>query len=212
MQTLTLHKLVPEEIENIVILVHGYGADGKDLLDLGEAWQAVLPNTLFVAPDAPNRCDGNPMGFQWYPLYDISPPAVIEGTKKAADVLYNLIDDLAQEYNVPVSRIALVGFSQGAMTSLFVGLHYNNKLAGVISYAGLLPITTPPFDIQKPPVLLVHGEADNVVPPMGSIEAHHSLKEWEVESELILRPGLAHGIDREGLEKGQAFLLKNLTK
>jgi phospholipase/carboxylesterase len=196
----------------IVVLLHGYGSDGRDLIDLGGAWGQVLPGALFVAPNAPLPCDGNPYGFQWFPLLVDRIAGRIEGAREAAPVIEEFLNDLWAATGLGAADTVLVGFSQGAMMALHVGTALDQTLAGVIAFTGAL-VPAERFGqegVGKPPVALIHGDLDAVVDPAMSREAAELLTANGFEVSYHRSPTLAHGIDNDGLSFATSFLLARL--
>lgn len=194
--------------KQIVLLLHGLGADGQDLFSLAPEFAQDLPDAVFISPDAPFPCDMAPMGFQWFSLQDWSAEARLKGTKMAAPILRAFMDQMLKKYNLPASKMALVGFSQGTMMSLFTGPRYPEKIAGIVGFSGALIGAEEP-DVEKQhriPVCLVHGEADSIVPVQAYIMARKTLEGWGFDVSGHTTPGLAHGIDRGGIAAGRAFL------
>lgn len=196
--------------KGVVVLLHGLGADGEDLINLALHWAPHLPDVEFIAPDAPEPCDMSPMGYQWFSLQDRSPPALIAGAERAAPVLHGFIDQLLEQRGIDESRLALVGFSQGTMMSLYVGLQRKKPLAGIVGFSGALIADEPYLEAvsAKPPVLLIHGEADPVVPFQAMDGAKSVLEQLGVPVAVIARPGLGHSIDETGLSAGGRFLIE----
>lgn len=195
----------------LVVLLHGVGADGHDLIDLAPGWgKAAAPDALFIAPDGPEPYDGAPFGRQWFSLRDRSPAMLEAGVRAARAVLDPFLDSELARLGLTDADLALVGFSQGAMTALFTGLRRRAAPAAVLAYAGALlgPESLPAEKTagRPPPVLLVHGEADEVVPAAASRMAERALREANVEVESLYRPGLGHGIDEAGIALGSLFL------
>ncbi len=194
--------------KQIVMLLHGLGADGKDLLGLAPHWAKALPDALFISPDAPYRCDMAPMGYQWFSLQEWTHEARLRGVIATGPILQAFITEQLKKHDVPASKLALVGFSQGTMMSLYAGPRYPEKIAGVLGYSGAL-IWEEDVDVakmHKVPVHLVHGEADTVVPVDAYHMAHKQLGESGFTVSGYTTPGLPHSIDERGLQEGGAFL------
>jgi phospholipase/carboxylesterase len=172
----------------------------------------VLPDTAFVSPHAPDPCDGAPYGRQWFPLASIEPHLLYAATTEAAPVLDAFLDAELARHGLTAKDLALVGFSQGTMMALHVAFRRKAPIAGVVGYSGLLsgPEHLPADIRSKPPVILVHGDMDQVVPAMAMNAAVRALERVDVPVEWHLRPGLPHGIDGEGLRLGAGFLLRLL--
>jgi phospholipase/carboxylesterase len=196
----------------LVVLLHGVGADGSDLIGLAPYWAEVLPEAEFLAPDAPFPCDMAPFGRQWFSLQDRTPAVILAGVRATAPILDAFLDDALAARGLDDSSLALVGFSQGTMMSLYVGLRRATAPAGIIGYSGaLIGADDLPREIRvRPPVLLVHGDADEVVPPRALPMAVKGLEAAGVPVDSLTRPGLGHGIDEVGLREGGAFLRRVL--
>lgn len=194
--------------KQLVVLLHGYGADGNDLIGLAPEWAGFLPDAEFVSPHAPFPCEASPFGRQWFGFQGRSREEVVDGVRKAAAILDQYLTELLGENNMDESKLALVGFSQGAMMSLYVSLRRSKPVAGVVAYSGRLfaPESLATELRARPKMLLVHGDADAVVPPDAHPVAVAALKAAGVPVEAMLRPRLGHGIDGEGLERGGQFL------
>jgi phospholipase/carboxylesterase len=197
----------------LVLLLHGVGADGFDLIDLAPGWGVAVPGALFLAPHAPEPCDMAPYGRQWFSLADRMPARLAAGVRAAAGALDARIDAELARLGLDDGALALMGFSQGAMTALFTGLRRRHPPACILAYAGALldPATTAAEITSRPPVLLVHGEADPTVPAAASRQAEEVLKACGVEVEAAYRPGLAHGIDEVGVSLGALALQRHLA-
>ena len=196
--------------KQLVVLCHGLGADGQDLIDLAPTWAKSLPDAAFVAPDAPEECDLSPFGRQWFSVADRSPPMREAGVRSAATALDAFLDAELARLGLPADAYALMGFSQGAMTVLFTGLRRPVAPRAILAYSGgLIAAETLGAELcHRPPVLLVHGEDDPVVLPSHSQEAADALVAHGVPVDLNFRPFLEHGIDETGIELGAAALRK----
>lgn len=195
--------------DSLVVLIHGYGADGEDLLSLGRSWASLLPHTLFVAPHGPLVCEVNPSGNQWFGLTDWEPSRILKDIQGLTPELNRYIDDLLKTNGIPSNKLALVGFSQGSMIALHVALH-RPQCAGVVAYSGAFLHSPHELIIARPSVLLVHGTEDQVLPASGSQNAEEILKALGVPVQLSLLPDLSHGIDGRALGMGGAFLKEHL--
>ncbi len=194
--------------DSLVILLHGLGADGNDLIGLAPLLAEQLPNTHFISPNAPYSCDMSPMGYQWFSLRDWSPAAMQGGADKAAPMLRAFADEQLKRFGLPENKLAWVGFSQGTMMSLHVALSRPNPCAAVVGFSGALLARE---IISKPPVCLIHGDADMVVPFQAMEIAQQELKKASVEVETHRRPNLGHGIDPDGLDIASAFIRKRFA-
>ncbi|MBT3764226.1 MAG: prolyl oligopeptidase family serine peptidase [Rhodospirillaceae bacterium] len=194
--------------EQLVLLLHGVGADGNDLIGLAPYFQQVLPKALFVSPDAPFPYDMAPFGRQWFSLQERTPEAFDSGTHLAAPILNDFIDGLLVETGLTDAQTALIGFSQGTMMSLHVGPRRDQPVAGILGYSGALANPTKLVDdIQSyPPVMLIHGDSDEVLPVSSLPKAVGGLEAAGVPVTSHVRPGLGHGIDEEGIKLGVTFL------
>jgi phospholipase/carboxylesterase len=196
------------EPKSLVVLLHGLGADGNDLISLAPYWAPLLPDTEFLAPHAPFPCDMAPYGYQWFSFQERTPAAVLAGVRAAAPFLDAFLDEALAARGLDESRLALVGFSQGTMMSLHVGLRRAKPVAGILGYSGrLIGEETLVAELRsKPPVLLMHGTADEIVPFESLALAEGSLKRLGVPVTTAKRPGLGHSIDEVELAKGGEFL------
>jgi len=203
--------------KKLVVFLHGYGADGKDLIEIGRAWQQFLPDAAFVSPHAPEPCAGAPMGRQWFPLTFRDPDERWRGVNAAAPALNRFLDAELARRKLPASALALVGFSQGTMMALQVGLRRTTAPAAIVGYSGLfvLPNNAEPDAVageikSRPPVLLVHGDQDDLIPVEALFHATQALAALEVPTEFHISAGIGHGIDQEGLRHGGEFLARRL--
>jgi phospholipase/carboxylesterase len=201
--------------QHLVVFLHGYGADGNDLIDIGRAWQQILPHAAFVSPHAPEPCGQAPVGRQWFPLSQRTAQESWNGVNKAAPVLEHFLGAELARQKLPPTALALVGFSQGTMMALHVGLRRAAAPAAIVGYSGRL-VVPPDIDADafaagirsRPPVLLVHGDRDDLIPPQALFQATQGLAALEVPVEWHLSPGIGHGIDGEGLRHGGEFLAR----
>jgi phospholipase/carboxylesterase len=201
----------------LVVFLHGYGADGNDLIEIGRAWQPLLPQAAFVSPHAPEPCGQAPVGRQWFALTFRDPNERWTGVNKAAPVLDRFLDAELARHKLPPSALALVGFSQGTMMALHVGLRRPVAPAAIVGYSGLL-VLPPEGDTQafaapiksRPPVLLVHGDSDDLIPAAALFQAAQGLAALGVPAEWHLSAGIGHGIDAEGLRHGGEFLARQV--
>lgn len=198
-------------VRRLVIFLHGVGADGNDLLSLGEFFD--LPDTHYVSPHAPQPFDMAPFGHQWFSLLDRSPAALLTGAQSAAPWLDDFIDAQMARFKLTPADVALVGFSQGTMMALYAGLRRAEPLAGIVGFSGAL--IAPELlgaDIKsRPPVCLIHGQEDAVVPFGALAQAEGALRAANVKVEAHTRPMLGHGIDEKGLQLATAFLKKQFA-
>ena len=202
----------------LVVFLHGYGADGNDLIEIGRAWAGLLPDAAFISPHAPRPCGQAPMGREWFPLTFRDPDERWTGVNAAAPQLNAFLDAELTRRNLPNSALALVGFSQGTMMALHVGLRRAESPAAIVGYSGMLVI---PEEIDpdkfageivsRPPVLLVHGDQDQLIPVEALMHAAQGLAALEVPVEWHISPGVAHGIDQEGLRQGGEFLARRFA-
>jgi phospholipase/carboxylesterase len=199
--------------KQLVILLHGLGADGNDLIGLAPYWAPLMPEAQFISPNAPFPCDMASYGYQWFSVQDRSPETVLAGVRAAAPILDGFIDDALAERGLDDDAMALVGFSQGTMMSLYVGLRRARAAAGMLGYSGrlLAPELLAAELRSRPPVLLVHGSEDPVVPYGSLAAAEAGLKAAGVPVETLTCPGIGHSIDEAGLRRGGQFLKDVLT-
>jgi phospholipase/carboxylesterase len=196
------------QVDRLVILCHGYGADGNDLIDLGRHWQRLLPTAAFVSPHAPERCTMSPMGYQWFPISRLDPAEMLRGVERAAPILNAFIDAELARHGLDGSRLALVGFSQGTMMSLHVGLRRATPPAAIVGFSGALPGAEklPDEIVGRPPVLLIHGDADDMIPVQALHAAANGLGAAGVGVRWHISRGVGHGIAPDGLDLAGAFL------
>lgn len=195
----------------LVVLLHGYGANGDDLIALGEEWRRWLPDAAFVAPNAPEAIPGMYGGLQWFPLTMRDPGERWRGVVAARPALDRFLDAELVRYRLGPGRLVLVGFSQGTMMALHVGLRRAAAPAAVVGYSGLLAGPEHLGEITvRPPVLLIHGEADDLIPADALHMAREQLAHAGVGVEWHVRPGLGHGIDPVGQLIAAQFMAQAL--
>ena len=201
----------------LVVFLHGYGADGNDLIEIGRAWQGAMPHAAFVSPHAPYPCSQSPMGREWFPLTDRAQNERWRGACNAGPILDQFLDAELKRRNLPPSALALVGFSQGTMMALHVGLRRTVAPFAIVGYSGILVLDpdAKPKSVEaeikaRPPTLLIHGDGDELIPPQALFLAANGLASLGVPVEWHLSPGIGHGIDQEGLRQGGEFIARRL--
>jgi phospholipase/carboxylesterase len=201
--------------KSLVVFLHGYGADGNDLIDIGRLWAPLLPTTAFASPHAPQPCAEAPVGRQWFPLAGVDPAKLRDGVLTAMPALNAFLDAELTRHRLTDDRLALVGFSQGTMMALHAGLRRAVAPAAIVGYSGIfvLPDGAEANSIaseikSKPPVLLIHGDRDDLIPPQALFLAAQDLAALEVPVEWHISHGIGHGIDQEGLRHGGEFLAR----
>lgn len=199
---------------SLVIFLHGYGADGADLLGIGDSLAAKLPDTMFAAPDAPEPCRGNPSGFQWFPVprFDGSSEGqMLASLENSTTELHAWLDTMAENTGIPAEKTFLFGFSQGTMMSIHIGPQRKSALAGIVGFSGrLLDADLLKTAKSKPPILLIHGDADPVVPYESLGIAANALKANGFEVSTHTSHGVGHGIAPDGLGLALGFIQRHL--
>ncbi len=198
--------------KQIILLLHGFGSNGADMIALAPDWQAALPDALFLAPNAPQRLGNFASGYQWWPLSAFTPQALAAGAASAAPAIDAFIDRKLAQYRLDEAQLAIVGFSQGTMMALHVGLRRSRQVAAIVGYSGML---TGAADLGRrsittPPVLLVHGSADPVVPIAALHEAKAALDRLGVNATTHISSGVGHYVDPAGLRAGVDFVATSL--
>ena len=198
--------------KQIVLLLHGYGSSGADLIALAPHWQRDLPDALFLAPNAPQRLSYLSSGYQWWSLSAFTPQALASGATSAAPAIEAFIDRKLHQYGLTDASLAIVGFSQGTMMALHVGLRRPLKVAAIVGYSGMLTggHKLSHLPITRPPVLLVHGSADPVVPVAALHAAKTELEHLGIDVTAHVSPGVGHSVDPVGLKMGGNFVTKAL--
>lgn len=192
----------------LVVMLHGVGADGNDLIGIAPMWAPLLPGVAFVAPNGPEPCDMAPFGYQWFSLQDRRPAAMLAGVQSAAPIVNAFLDRELDRHGLGPDKLAVVGFSQGTMTALYAMPRRPAPVAGVLGYSGALvgADSLTAEATAKPPVMLVHGTADPIVPFQAMAAAEHTLAAAGIPVETFTCDGLGHGIDQDGLRLGVGFL------
>jgi len=195
---------------HLVLLLHGYGADGNDLIGLAPVLAPLMPDVVFHAPNAPYPCEGNPFGYQWFGISRLDPQVAAAGVRAAAPFVDAFLDDTMAQYGLDESKTVLVGFSQGTMMALHVGLRRAKQLAGIVGFSGMLAAADSlGTEIRsRPPVLLLHGDRDDMLPHQLTERAAEALREHGVTTGMHIAPGVGHGIDQTGLGHAARFLLE----
>jgi phospholipase/carboxylesterase len=209
------------QTRQLVVFLHGYGADGEDLIEIGRQWRPWLPDAAFVAPNAPDPCAMSPMGRQWFSLSNRRPDQVEgaderwAGVTKARPIVDAFLDSELTRLGLDESRLSLVGFSQGAMMALHVGLRRARAPASIVGYSGVLvgpehldEASARDARGARPPVLLVHGDQDQVIPLEALFMSSEELAKADIPNQWHLSIGAGHGIDNGGLRHGGLFIAK----
>jgi len=200
------------EIKNAIILLHGYGGDGKDISTLSLNWKRHLPNTIFICPNAHERCTINPSGFQWFDLTKDDPKYILEQSIKAEKILSAFINEVKKEFNLENSKICLSGFSQGCMMSINLGLTSNEEYNCIVGFSGKI-INKDDLKSRKKistNTLLIHGDSDSVVPSNFMLEAKDFLIRNNVEIETCLIKNCDHHISIEASSIALNYILKKI--
>ena len=212
LNTTILNPLSGEKPKNAVILCHGYGGDGKDISLLASYWRAHLPETLFICPDAPEKCEVSPSGFQWFDLLDQTQEQILIKSLVAEIKLNKLIDEVMQKNELQGKQIAIGGFSQGCMISLQTGIKRKEKINSIVGYSGKIIDTNHLKNniISYPNIILMHGDKDEIVPVSFLLEAieFFNKNKYKIESQIF--NNCEHRIPTEGSSRGLEFLKKNL--
>jgi len=213
LNTIILEPLSKEKPKSAVILCHGYGGDGKDISILANYWRAHLPNTIFICPDAPEKCAASPSGFQWFDLMDQTPEQVLSKSLVAESKLNKLIDEVKDKNNLLANQIVIGGFSQGCMISLQTGIKRKDTINSIIGYSGrIIDVNHLGKNIvSKPNIILMHGELDQIVQVNSLLEAKDFFikNNYQVESHIF--KNCEHRIPTEGSSLGLQFIKKHLS-
>ena len=212
LNTTILNPLSEDKPKNAVILCHGYGGDGKDISLLANYWKSHLPNTIFICPDAPEKCAVSPSGFQWFDLMDQTPDQILTKSLVAEIKLNKLIDEIKEEYNLLANQIVISGFSQGCMISLQTGIKRKDKINSIIGYSGKI-INLEHLSkniVSRPNIILMHGDIDQVVTIDGLLEAKDFFAKNDYKIETKIFKNCEHRIPTEGSSLGLQFIKKHL--
>jgi phospholipase/carboxylesterase len=200
--------------KQLVIFLHGLGADGKDLITLAKDIGKFLPDAHFLSPHAPQECDMAPFGYQWFSLQQRDEDSILKGIKATAPILNNYIDEQLVKLDIKPENVILMGFSQGTMMSLYVALRRERAIGGIVGFSGaLIGAQSLPVEIKStPPVLLIHGDNDDVVPYQALAFAKDTLSSNNVKVETLTCKGLGHSIDIDGIEEAIKFMRDKFYK
>ncbi|MAW17372.1 MAG: serine esterase [Candidatus Pelagibacter sp. TMED272] len=212
LNTIILEPVNKKKPKNAVILCHGYGGDGKDISILANYWRAHLPETLFICPDAPEKCVASPTGFQWFDLLDQSPEQILSKSIVAETKLNKLIDEVKLENKLNANQIIIGGFSQGCMICIQTGIKRKDKINSIIGYSGKI-INTNHLSKNmnsRPNLILMHGDIDQVVTIEAFLEAKHFFRKNNYEIESRIFKNCEHRIPTEGSSLGLQFIKKHL--
>ncbi len=202
-------------VKKVVIFLHGYGADGADLFSLSDPLSEHLPDCFFASPDAPRKCGASPFGYEWFPIPDIDGstiPDMMQALATSEKLIIKLIDGYKKRFGLDYSDVVLLGFSQGCMISLNIGLRQLNNLAGIVGISGRLLMPESLGENKKetyPPIILIHGDADDVVPIRSMYDAEKVLNKINVNFSTYVSKNIGHGIAPDGLSKALEFI-KNI--
>ena len=212
LNTTTVQPLSKNIPQQAIVLCHGYGGDGKDISMLAIGWQRFLPNAIFLCPDAPERCAINPKGYQWFDLESEKESIIFEKSLVAEETLSKFLDQILDDFQLEAINLALVGFSQGCMMSIQVGLKKKEQINSIIGYSGkIINQSHLSKNINsKPKIFLMHGANDSIVPPMHLLESKEYLLNHKIKIKTKLFNNCEHKIPFEGSSLGLEFLKKNL--
>jgi phospholipase/carboxylesterase len=207
--TLNSYAIEPQEKpKNIIVFLHGYGANGQDLIGIGAEWKRALPHTIFISPDAPFPCEMSPLGRQWFSLSEYTIPAMEREIVNVWPTLDGYLDAVLDHYDLTDGQMILCGFSQGCMMGLYALPRRHRPCAGILGYSGRLlgekELKT--GQNKETPIYLIHGEADNVVPSESWDHATQTLEEYGYDVSGYTTPYLGHGIDPKGISSGLKFV------
>ena len=213
LNTIVLDPLSKNKPKNAVILCHGYGGDGNDISVLANYWRAHLPDTIFICPDAPEKCAASPTGFQWFDLMDQAPEQVLAKSLVAESKLNKLIDEVKEKNNLKANKIIISGFSQGCMLTLQTGIKRKDRINSIIGYSGrIIDIDHLSKNINsKPNIFLMHGDIDQIVTVESLLEAKDFFKKNNYEIVSKIFKNCEHRIPTEGSSLGLQFIKKHFN-
>ena len=200
--------------EQLIIFCHGYGADGNDLIGLANYFQNILPKAFFISPNAPEKCPLNPLGYQWFDFQSNDPALIWSKILEAANTLNSFIDEQLEKFNLLDKDLALIGFSQGTMMSLHVGLRRSETMRAIVGFSGKLvgPEMLEKDLISKPPIYLIHGEQDPMVPYQDTLDAAKVLKSKNIDIQTHISSNTQHSIAEDGLKIAVDFISSKFLK
>ena len=213
LNTIILEPLSKKKPKSAVILCHGYGGDGKDISILGNYWRAHLPDTIFICPDAPEKCVASPSGFQWFDLIDQTPEQVLSKALVSESKLNKLIDEVKNKNELLANQIIIGGFSQGCMISLQTGIKRKDTINSIVGYSGRI-IDKNHLEkniVSKPNIILMHGDLDQIVPVNSLLEAKDFFNKNNYKIETQIFKNCEHRIPSEGSSLGLQFIKKHLS-
>ncbi len=212
LEVISTEPLSKKKPKQAIILCHGYGGDGKDISSLALSWQRFLPDAIFLSPNAPEICSVNPNGYQWFDLSSDKEEIIYEKSLIAEKKLSEFLDHVMNNFELMPNNLSLVGFSQGCMMVIQVGLKKKEKINCLIGYSG--KIINKKYLLNsiksKPKIFLMHGENDTIVSPVNLLEAKEFLANQNIKIKTKLFENCEHKIPVEGLSLGLEFLKKNL--
>ena len=212
LDTITVLPFSKNKPQRAIVLCHGYGGDGKDISALAINWQRFLPDTIFLCPNAPEVCDVNPQGYQWFDLESENEEIILKKSLVAEEKLSTFLDQVFENFQLKPTSLALVGFSQGCMISIQVGLKKKGKINCILGYSGKVINQKHLSDNinSKPKIFLMHGANDTIVSPTHLLESKEYLTNCGLKIKTKMFKNCEHRIPIEGSSLGLAFLKKNL--
>lgn len=198
--------------EQLFFFLHGWGADGQNLLDIALSLSHDFPKAEFHLPNAPYLCEANTQGYQWFSLSDESTEALLSEVEAVSTTVENYIREKMEQTNIHYKNVILLGFSQGAMLAKHLALTRPNLCGVVAAYSGKLVGVPAVITDERVPMILIHGDDDRVIPVEAMIESYHTLKELGVTADAYRMAELAHGINQAGLELGHRFIKEHLKQ